>query len=131
MSKPILQVTVTTVDEKHKKIPALFDSGSLYTVIRSDCLPSQKAALLYKKPKKFGTAHKKAKVTIVGETALIITIGRKMINTHALVSLDLSREMVIGAETMQVWNITIRNRKGRTKVIVGHDMREPDMREIA
>lgn len=133
MSKPILEIELKfqLTDQRKKNIPALFDSGSFYTIIRSDCLPSIKAMSPYKSPKVLGTARKGTKIKIVGETALIITIGKKMINSHALVSPNLSREMIIGAETMQSWDINIKNRYGKTQVLIGHDMRDPDIVEVA
>ncbi|MDI6640770.1 MAG: hypothetical protein QME68_00455, partial [Elusimicrobiota bacterium] len=91
----------------------------------------KKAVLLYKQPRKLGTAGKRTRVKIIGGTELIVGIGKKMIITHALVSPDLSREMIIGAETMQTWDISIKNHKGKTEVVVKHDMREPDIIEVA
>lgn len=132
MSKPILDVIIKTIDKKKKKITALFDAGSFYTIVRADSLPSSsRAVFYYKKSEKLGTAQKQGKVTIIGETSLIITIGEKMIKTHALISKDLSREMIIGTETMQVWDITIKNHRGKPQIIVGHDMRDPDITEVA
>lgn len=130
MSKPIVNVTIISTDEKKKDVPALFDSGSFYTIVRQDCLPSPKAVLYYKKPRSFGTAKKLAKVEILGETSFVIVIGKKMVNTHALISSDLSREMIIGAETMQSWDISIKNKNGHTQISVGHDMRDPEITEV-
>ena len=40
MSKPVLPVTITNSRRKSVTIPAVFDSGSFYTLIRRDCLPA-------------------------------------------------------------------------------------------
>lgn len=81
--------------------------------------------------KSLGTASKKGGVRISGVTVLVMGIGEKRINDLVLVSPDLKREMVIGADTMQGWDITIKNRNGKTRVHVGHDMRDPDIIEVA
>ncbi|MBI2059133.1 MAG: hypothetical protein HYT87_05115 [Nitrospirae bacterium] len=61
---------------------------------------------------------------------LVMTIGEKMIQDDALVSPDLGQDMLVGAGTMQKWDIIIRNRNGKTKVIVGRDMRDPEITEV-
>jgi len=57
-------------------------------------------------------------------------IGDRLIESQALVSPDLSQEMIIGAGTMQEWDITIRNQNGHTEVVVGKDLRDPDVQEV-
>ncbi|MBI2060812.1 MAG: hypothetical protein HYT87_13675 [Nitrospirae bacterium] len=131
MGKPVLTITVISGDKKKKTIPALFDTGSHYSIIRSDCVPSARTVIRFPLIKTLGTASKTGGVRIVGETGLIMTIGRRRINDRVLVSPDLKREMVIGADTMQGWDITIKNRNGKTRVSVGHDMRDPDIIEVA
>lgn len=130
MSKPILNVKITTPNEKKGTVNALFDTGSFYTIIRRDCFPEGGSIFEFAKAKRFGTAGQRGKIRIVGETNLVVSIGNRMINTSAFVSPDLKREMLIGAGTMQMWDITIRNRKGKTIVLVGRDMRDPEITEI-
>ncbi len=130
MSKPLQTVTLTSTDQRQRRVPALFDSGSFYTIVREDCLPSSKAVLRYKVPRQLGTASKGGKVTVVGVTFLVIGIGKKKINESALVAKGLSREMIIGAGAMQAWDITLHNRNGSTRVHVGHDMRDPEITEV-
>ncbi|MBI2889802.1 MAG: hypothetical protein HYY13_03350 [Nitrospirae bacterium] len=130
MGKPVLKVTLTTADQKARTVPGLFDTGSFYTIVRSDCVPSGNAVAAYKTAHTLGTAKRRAKVRVVGDVVLVIRIGRKIIRSPAFVSPDLQREFIIGAETMQAWDITIRNRNGKTKVIVGRDMRDPEVTEV-
>ena len=52
------------------------------------------------------------------------------ISDIALVSPDLSQEMIVGAGTMQKWDISIINRNGHTEVTVGRDMHDPDIIEV-
>ena len=56
MSKPIEQITFTTLEDKSVSVEALFDSGSYYTIIREDVLPAGTQILQYKAPQSFGTA---------------------------------------------------------------------------
>ena len=131
MSKPICEVTVTASDGKKKRVPALVDSGSFFTIIRTDCLPSAKAVLPLKRSYRLGTAARKGSVKITARTVFVVEIAGKRIQTSALVSPNLKREMIIGAETMQGWDISVRNRNGSTRVVVGRDMRDPDVVEVA
>lgn len=125
-----MEVTLIATDQKKKKAPALFDSGSFYTLVRSDCLPSPAAMLHYRAAKKLGTAKKGTQLHVTGTTELIIHIGQRRILAHVLVSPNLAREAIIGAETMQAWDISIRNRNEKTRVVVGRDMRDPDISEV-
>ena len=50
-----------------------------------------------------------------------MTIGDRMIQDEALVSPNLAQEMLIGAGTMQKWDITIRTQNRHTTVEVGRD----------
>jgi len=38
--------------------------------------------------------------------------------------------MVAGVPTLEMWDISIRNRDGRTRVAVGRDMRDPDITDL-
>jgi len=76
------------------------------------------------------TAAQGGTLEVVGGIVLVVTIGERMIQTHALVSPNLAQEMLIGAETMQGWDISIRNGGGRTTVEVGKDLRDPDVQEV-
>lgn len=130
MSKPVINISLTTLDKKMAKVPALFDSGSFYTIVREDCLPKTTTILRYKTVESFKTAAKEGRLRVTGETILTITIGKKVIRDSVLVSPDLSREMLVGAKTMQAWDITIKNSNGHTTVIVGRDMRDPEITEV-
>ncbi len=130
MSKPIENVTLTTIEEQSVHTKALFDSGSFYTIVREDILPQNTQILRYKNPELFGTAGKNGSVSITGVTSLVVAIGEKMISTRAYVSPDLRREFIVGAETMQAWDISIHTTNGKTKIHVGHDMRDPEITEV-
>ena len=130
MSKPILRVRISTSDEHTAMVSAVLDSGSFYTILRENALPSGAALSRYTASREFGTARKGGKIRMVGELILIVKIGRKSIRTPAYVSPDLNKEMLLGAEAMQAWDISILNRKGRTTVQVGRDMDDPDITEI-
>lgn len=116
------------MDNKNAVVNALFDSGSLYTIIREDKLPSKKS--FYPISETLGTAVKEGKVQINAAGLLIMEHEDKKIRTEVLVSPNLKQEMIIGAGTMQSWHINIQNRKGKTKVIFGLDMRDPELTEV-
>lgn len=130
MSKPILEIGITTLDEKTGQARAVFDSGSFYTIIRQDKVPQEANVLRRTSPVEFRAASKGSTLTVVAEVSLVMTIGEKRIQDSALISPDLVQEMLVGAKTMQAWDITIRNQNGKTEVIVGHDMRDPDITEV-
>jgi len=130
MSKPIQKVEIETIDKKTKSINALFDSGSFYSIIRSDSMPATKYLFKYPKPKEFGTANKKSILKIIGETSLVIKINNKKINETVLVAPQLSRDLIIGAKAMQSWHITVDNSTGETKIVVEKDMNDPDITEV-
>ena len=130
MSKPIRNITITTLDEKSREVSAVFDTGSFYTIIREDRLPIGAVMEQQTKPLEFGTASQGGKLRVKGGIIFVMTIGEKMIKDDALVSPDLARDMLIGAKTMQAWDISILNKSGKTEIIVGHDMRDPDITEV-
>lgn len=130
MSKPLLAVELTTADDRTSRAKAVFDSGSFYTVVRESVLPHGAPFARYRRPLELGTARRGAVLEMVGETILRIRIGRKVIRSAAYVARELSKEMLIGAETMQAWDISIVNRRGKTDVVVGRDMRDPEVTEI-
>lgn len=126
--KPILSVNVYSLNQTVKNVNAVFDTGSYYSIIRADQLPAH--TLIIPQEKTFGTANKKAKLKIIGVTVLIIGIGTKMIQTEVLVSNELGSDMLIGAQAMQSWDISIRNTNGKTTIFVKHDMRDPEINEV-
>lgn len=130
MSKPILEILITTPDEKSGSVKAVFDSGSFYTILREDKVPAGASVLWRKQPRTFRTAAKGASFSATGELPLVLTIGDREVDDVALVSADLSQEMLVGAGTMQKWDISIINRNGHTEVAVGRDMRDPDVVEV-
>jgi len=130
MSKPVLPVTIMTSRRKSVSLPAVFDSGSYYTLIRQNCLPAGTPLEEFPPAKALRAAARGSRLRIAGAASLVITIGGKKIWDPALVSPDLTREMIIGARTMQAWDITIRNRNGRTTVVVTHHLGDPEITEV-
>ena len=46
------------------------------------------------------------------------------------VNSGLAQEMLVGAGTMQKWDISIVTQRGLTEVFVGRDMRDPDINDV-
>jgi hypothetical protein len=67
---------------------------------------------------------------IAGTAELLMRVGKKVIMDDALVASNLAREMIVGAGTMQKWDISIRNRNGSTRVVMGRDMHDPEITEV-
>jgi len=130
MSKPVLPVTITNSKGKSVTIPAVFDTGSFYTLIRRDCLPPATSCERLAEPRTLRAASRGSRLRVTGTTVLVIGVGGKKVLDHALVSPDLAREMIIGAGTMQQWDISIRNRNGRTRVVVARGMGDPEITEV-
>ncbi|MBI2968048.1 MAG: hypothetical protein HYY40_09570 [Bacteroidetes bacterium] len=129
MSKPVFNIKITSPDAMTAEVPALFDSGAYYTLIREDKLPS-KNFLIYKVPEILDTATKGGALKVIGSLEIIIEHLDKKIKTLALVSPDMTREMIVGAITMQEWDIVIKNKNGSAKVNIGRDMRDPEITEV-
>ncbi len=130
MSKPVINIKLTTLERKTIGVEALLDTGSFYSIIRQDRLPQKAKYLRYRTPEYFRAAAKGSRLRVVGVTELVMTIGRKRVRDGVLVSPDLSRQMIVGAGTMQKWDIGIRNLNGKTRITVGRDMRDPDTTEV-
>lgn len=130
MSKPIREITITTLDEKTGSVKAVFDSGSFYSIVREDKVPAGAMIVWRSVPKEFKTAAQGGKLIVTGEIPLVITIGDKMVEDSILVSPHLGQEMLIGAKTMQAWDISIVNENGNTEIVIRHDMRDPDIIEV-
>ncbi|OFY64074.1 MAG: hypothetical protein A3H98_06135 [Bacteroidetes bacterium RIFCSPLOWO2_02_FULL_36_8] len=126
--KPVIPVKIISLNNTTSEVNAVFDTGSYYTIIRTDKLPPD--TQIIKNHKTFRTANKQGGLTIFGETILIIQIGKKRVDDKVLVSAELGSEMLIGAKTMQSWDISIINTNGKTKINVAHDMRDPEITEV-
>lgn len=57
-------------------------------------------------------------------------IEGRIIEDEALISPDLGQDLLIGAKTMQAWDISILNNNGKTTVRIGRDTRDPDITEV-
>ncbi len=130
MGKPILEVTVQEIQGRTSSVRTVFDSGSHYTIVREGALPAGTQILEYPTPRELRTAAQGGRLLVKGTTHLVFTIGGKMIEDDAMVSATLSQEAIIGAGTMQKWDISLKNENGHTTVVVGHDMRDPDITEV-
>lgn len=110
---------------------AVFDTGSFYTIIREDKVPSGALVVREGAFREFRTAAQRGKLQVNGVLPMArIIIGQKMIEDSVLVSPDLAQEMLVGAKTMQAWDVTIKNQNGKTDIIVGKDMRDPEITEV-
>ena len=130
MTKPIVEVNVESTDGKKGKARAVFDTGSHVTIIREDCVPAGAVVVPREEPRETKTAAQGGTHHITGSLGLAITIGDRTIEDLAMVSPDLSQQMLIGSGTMQKWDITIRNKDGHTHVEIPKDMNHPDIREV-
>lgn len=130
MGKPILDVTLQDVVGRTSKARTVFDSGSHYTIVREAALPVGTQVLEYPSPRELRTATIGGRLALKGTTHLVFTIGDKMIEDDAMVSASLAQEAIIGAGTMQKWDISLKNENGSTTVVVGRDMRDPDVIEV-
>jgi hypothetical protein len=130
MSKAVLDVRITTLDEKSATVKAMFDPGSFYSILREDKVPAGAAMIKRVHPRNFRTAAKGSSFSATGELPVVLTIGSREVDDVVLVSADLSQEMLVGAGTMQKWDISIVTRGGRTEVAVGRDMHDPDVTEV-
>ncbi|MBI2061727.1 MAG: hypothetical protein HYT87_18455 [Nitrospirae bacterium] len=130
MSKPIRPVRITTANGKKTVLHAVVDTGSFHTIVRSDVLPAGTPIHPSVIAKQLRTAGKGGKVRISGGTYLVLLLEGKLIDTHALVSPDLHQPMIIGAGTMQMWDVSVLNKNGDTQVRVGRDMRDPEITEV-
>lgn len=126
--KPVIPIKIISLNNTSKDINAVFDTGSFYNILRSDMLPAETMVIPYNQS--FRTANKKSSLSITGITNLIIQINDKMIRAEVLISSDLGSEMLLGAGTMQTWDISILNTNGKTKIKVEHDMRDPEITEV-
>jgi len=126
--KPVFPIKIISLNNTSANLNAVFDSGSFYTIIRADKLPADTTVI--RQELTFRTANKGGILQIIGKTILDILIGEKMIETQVLVSSELGSDMLIGAQTMQSWDISIMNSKGKTTINVAHDMRDPEITEV-
>ena len=130
MTKPVLQIGITSAEGKSRTLNAVFDTGSFHTLLREDRIPEGATVITRKDPHVFRTAARGQRFKAVAEIPLVLTIGDKAVLDVALVSPDLSQEMLVGAGTMQKWDISIMTRNGRTEVSVGRHMRDPDITAV-
>ena len=130
MSKPVLEIILTTPDEATTTVKAVFDTGSFYSILREDKVPPGCWVHRRKTPRSFRSAARGAELQAHGEMPVVLTIGDRMVDDVVLVSSDLAQEMLVGAGTMQKWDISIVTREGRTEVVVGRDMHDPDITEV-
>lgn len=130
MSKPIREVEIKTAEGKKAAVDAVLDSGSFYSVIREDCLPRGVNVLKLKHRKMFGTARRGGKLPVTAQIVLDIRLEGRWIEGEFLVSPSLGSDMLIGAGLMQMWDISIKNKNGHTKILVGRDMNDPDIQAV-
>ncbi len=130
MSKPIQDMEITTLEGGSAHFKVVLDRGSYYTIVRQDRLPKEAAIWLFKEPRILGTAAKGGKLTAVGLLHLQIKLAGHEIEDEAFVSPELNQDMLLGAKTMQAWDISVKNKNGHTEILVGRDMHDPDIQEV-
>ena len=130
MSKPVQEIPIRTFDGKAGRVLALFDTGSYLTLIRQDCVPAGATITKYKKLETLGTAKKTGKLKIVACMNLVLDVNGHPIRDEVLITPDLKREFILGAKTMQGWDITIKNKNGHTTIHVGRDLNDPDVQAV-
>ena len=130
MSKPTRDVEIETADGKKAGVHAVLDTGSFYTIVREDCLPKGALVSKFKKKEIFGTARRGGKLSSIGFIPIKICLEGHWISGEARVAPELGSEMLIGAGLMQMWDISIKNKNGHTRIIVGRDMQDPDIQTV-
>lgn len=130
MSRPVQEVTIATIRGDLRRVRAVFDSGSHFTIVRQSALPAPSVIEEYLEVRHLTTAAQGGTLRIVGALILEIDIGGRTIETACRVSPDLSADLIIGAGAMQEWDIAIVNESGRTRVEVGLDSRDPDVTAV-
>lgn len=131
MTKPIRKVQLITMDGRSKTVSGRFDTGSFHTIVRPAALPEGAVVSSLAHPEELRTAAAGGRLRVTGAIVLYLQIGRKRIREDVDVSPDLSRDLLIGAGTMQKWDITVRNTNGSTEVVVGRHVADPEVTEVA
>lgn len=131
MSKPVRDVDIVTANGKKSLVSAVLDTGSFYSIIREDCLPHGAVGEKLKVKEKFGTAKRRGgKLVVTAVVNLKMRVEGHWISDEVKVAADLVSEMLIGAKTMQSWDITIKNRNGSSTIHIGHDLNDPDIQTV-
>lgn len=130
MSKPILDVRLETVDGRSTACSAVIDTGAFYSIVRQSALPPGTPTLTYRETQVQRTAGVVGSLTVIGSTELFIGLAGKRIRDSVLVSTDLLQALIIGAGTMQKWDISVLNHNGSTEVRVGRDVSDPEITEV-
>lgn len=123
----MLEVVLRNASGASSRAEAVLDSGSFFTIVRDDVLPKKTAVATLKTPRVRGMAGRSGRLRMTGEVVISIELEGKEIQTSAYVCPDLKRDLLIGATTMQGWDISVLNRGGKTRVVVGRDMNDPDL----
>jgi hypothetical protein len=112
-------------DKGSRKAEVLFDSGARSSVVRKDVAEAVATLHTMKKPKVFGLARKGALMECRQSTVFDIRIGKKLVDGRFYVVENLSREVVVGADFLQNWSITLVPKE--EEIILGGD---PDNIEL-
>ncbi|MBI2060873.1 MAG: hypothetical protein HYT87_13985 [Nitrospirae bacterium] len=129
MSKPIRDTEIETWDGRRAQVRAVVDSGCYPTIVRQDRLP-EGTQVIGGVTREMRTAAEGGKLRIVGVTFLVMKLEGRIIEDEALISPDLAQDLLIGAKTMQAWDIRILNNNGSTTVRIGRDTRDPEITEV-
>ena len=103
MSKPIRTIKVKTMDGKKTVVEALINTGSFYTIIRQDRVPSGAKVISYSKPEKLGTAKKSGQVRVVASAEMIIEIEGRPIKDAESFQITVQSFSVGSRIKIEVW----------------------------
>jgi hypothetical protein len=104
----VIEKTIELEGSKGKKeVKALFDSGSTYSCISPLLAKKLEILIPLPMPKQFGTAENGRKIIAKQRAILDFHIDGLCLSDEFMVIEDLSRDVIIGAKTMQAWKIKL------------------------
>ncbi len=92
-------------DKDKKDVNILFDSGATHSVIRKDIAEELFSINRFTEPEEVGTAKKGGRMQSIGTVAFHTRLDNCEITDQALVVDELRSEMIIGASTLQKYEI--------------------------
>ncbi|MEW6536905.1 MAG: retropepsin-like aspartic protease [Candidatus Auribacterota bacterium] len=103
----ILKRLIVTGDKGKMETEVLFDTGARRSVIRKDIAEKLATLINAPEPLKFRLADGKTGLTTSIVADIWIVIGDKAITDQFPVLNELSREIIVGANTLQNWEIKL------------------------
>lgn len=107
-------------DKGRKEVDVLFDSGASYSIIRKDVAEKVATILRFSKGMEFTLANGKTPMHTREITILkILAVDKKDVSDDFYVVNELSRDVIVGADMMQTWDMHLHPK--RHKITVGVD----------